>query len=64
MVGAGILIFSFHSYRLVFNILNLVGMKVGIGLLVLQQLSGINGILFYAANIFKSAGKSKTTTIF
>ncbi|KMZ59427.1 putative Transporter [Zostera marina] len=60
MVGAGILIFSFHSYRLVFNILNLVGMKVGIGLLVLQQLSGINGILFYAANIFKSAGISSS----
>ncbi|XP_020106009.1 sugar transporter ERD6-like 6 [Ananas comosus] len=29
---------------------------LGIGLLVLQQLSGINGIVFYAGNIFKSAG--------
>jgi len=29
---------------------------IGIGLLVLQQLSGINGILFYASSIFKAAG--------
>jgi SP family facilitated glucose transporter-like MFS transporter 8 len=29
---------------------------LGIGLLVLQNLSGINGILFYASNIFKAAG--------
>ncbi|KAK3137971.1 hypothetical protein QOZ80_5AG0362750 [Eleusine coracana subsp. coracana] len=29
---------------------------LGIGLLVLQQLSGINGILFYASSIFKAAG--------
>lgn len=32
-------------------------LQIGIGLLVLQQLSGINGILFYANNIFKAAGK-------
>ncbi|CAL9044194.1 unnamed protein product [Musa banksii] len=31
-------------------------LMIGIGLLVLQQLSGINGILFYASNIFKAAG--------
>ncbi|CAL9154835.1 unnamed protein product [Musa hybrid cultivar] len=31
-------------------------LTIGIGLLVLQQLSGINGILFYASNIFKAAG--------
>ncbi|THU65926.1 hypothetical protein C4D60_Mb05t08780 [Musa balbisiana] len=30
-------------------------LMIGIGLLVLQQLSGINGILFYASNIFKAA---------
>uniref|UniRef100_M8C285 Sugar transporter ERD6-like protein 6 n=1 Tax=Aegilops tauschii TaxID=37682 RepID=M8C285_AEGTA len=30
--------------------------KIGIGLLILQQLSGVNGIFFYAASIFKAAG--------
>ncbi|GKD43172.1 sugar transporter ERD6-like protein 4, partial [Tanacetum coccineum] len=34
------------------------GLQVGIGLLLLQQLSGINGVLFYSSNIFKSAGIS------
>ncbi|XP_058106153.1 sugar transporter ERD6-like 6 isoform X3 [Magnolia sinica] len=29
---------------------------VGIGLLILQQLGGINGIIFYTSNIFKAAG--------
>nr|ACG32874.1 solute carrier family 2, facilitated glucose transporter member 8 [Zea mays] len=29
---------------------------LGIGLLVLQNLSGINGVLFYASSIFKAAG--------
>jgi len=29
---------------------------LGMGLLVLQQLSGINGIIFYAGSIFKAAG--------
>jgi SP family sugar porter-like MFS transporter len=29
---------------------------LGIGLLMLQQLSGVNGILFYASSIFKAAG--------
>nr|ACY26055.1 sugar transporter protein ERD6-S [Zea mays] len=33
-----------------------VPLVIGIGLLVLQQLSGVNGILFYAASIFKAAG--------
>ncbi|KAH9602219.1 hypothetical protein KSS87_000194 [Heliosperma pusillum] len=32
--------------------------KLGIGLLVLQQLSGINAILFYSNNIFEKAGIS------
>jgi len=31
-------------------------LMLGIGLLVLQQLSGVNGILFYASSIFKAAG--------
>ncbi|KAJ9172779.1 hypothetical protein P3X46_015987 [Hevea brasiliensis] len=31
-------------------------LMVGIGLLMLQQLSGINGVLFYSSNIFESAG--------
>ncbi|EPS70659.1 hypothetical protein M569_04101, partial [Genlisea aurea] len=31
---------------------------IGIGLLMLQQLSGINGILFYSSSIFQSAGIS------
>uniref|UniRef100_M1B994 Sugar transporter n=1 Tax=Solanum tuberosum TaxID=4113 RepID=M1B994_SOLTU len=33
---------------------------IGIGLLSLQQLSGINGILMYSSNIFKSAGVSSS----
>ncbi|KAF5780370.1 putative major facilitator, sugar transporter, major facilitator superfamily [Helianthus annuus] len=35
-------------------------LMVGIGLLLLQQLSGINGVLFYSSNIFKSAGISSS----
>ncbi|KAJ4832722.1 hypothetical protein Tsubulata_022468 [Turnera subulata] len=34
-------------------------LMVGIGLLALQQLSGINGVLFYSSNIFEAAGKRK-----
>ncbi|XP_062180523.1 sugar transporter ERD6-like 4 [Phragmites australis] len=33
-----------------------VPLMIGIGLLVLQQVSGVNGILFYAGSIFKAAG--------
>ncbi|KAJ4749417.1 Sugar transporter ERD6 [Rhynchospora pubera] len=33
-----------------------VPLTLGIGLLVLQQLSGINAVLFYASSIFKTAG--------
>ncbi|XP_073018566.1 sugar transporter ERD6-like 6 [Primulina eburnea] len=33
-------------------------LMVGIGLLMLQQLSGINGVLFYSSSIFLSAGIS------
>ncbi|XP_057814297.2 sugar transporter ERD6-like 4 isoform X2 [Cryptomeria japonica] len=33
-------------------------LTIGIGLLVLQQLTGISGIMFYNASIFKSAGIS------
>lgn len=32
-------------------------LQVGIGLLVLQQLGGINGVLFYSSTIFASAGR-------
>eukprot|EP00262_Sarcandra_glabra_P022386 TRINITY_DN9902_c0_g1_i1.p1 TRINITY_DN9902_c0_g1~~TRINITY_DN9902_c0_g1_i1.p1 ORF type:complete len:493 (+),score=52.78 TRINITY_DN9902_c0_g1_i1:270-1748(+) len=35
-------------------------LMVGIGLLVLQQLSGINGLLFYSSNIFTAAGVSSS----
>jgi len=31
-------------------------MQVGIGLLVLQQLTGINGVFFYYSKIFAAAG--------
>ena len=34
-------------------------LQVGIGLLVLQQLGGINGVLFYSSTIFESAGRVK-----
>ncbi|XP_075655576.1 sugar transporter ERD6-like 6 [Castanea sativa] len=35
-------------------------LTIGIGLLVLQQLSGINGVFFYSSNIFASAGLSSS----
>ncbi|CAH1442837.1 unnamed protein product [Lactuca virosa] len=35
-------------------------LMIGIGLLVLQQLSGINGVLFYSSNIFQTAGISSS----
>ncbi|KAH9711384.1 Sugar transporter ERD6-like 6 [Citrus sinensis] len=35
-------------------------LMIGIGLLVLQQLSGINGVLFYSSNIFANAGISSS----
>ncbi|KAJ9703467.1 hypothetical protein PVL29_005004 [Vitis rotundifolia] len=35
-------------------------LMVGIGLLMLQQLSGINGVLFYSNNIFEAAGISSS----
>ncbi|CAA7013594.1 unnamed protein product [Microthlaspi erraticum] len=35
-------------------------LMVGIGLLALQQLGGINGVLFYSSTIFESAGVSSS----
>nr|TKW12854.1 hypothetical protein SEVIR_5G062600v2 [Setaria viridis] len=35
---------------------------VGVGLMVLQQLGGVNGILFYASGVFVSAGFSSGNT--
>ncbi|GER46509.1 major facilitator superfamily protein [Striga asiatica] len=35
---------------------NVIVAMIGIGLLILQQLSGINGVIFYSNNIFESAG--------
>ncbi|XP_027362111.1 sugar transporter ERD6-like 6 [Abrus precatorius] len=37
-------------------------LMVGIGLLVLQQLSGANGVLFYSSTIFANAGISSSNT--
>ncbi|XP_039170880.1 sugar transporter ERD6-like 6 [Eucalyptus grandis] len=37
-------------------------LTIGIGLLGLQQLSGINGVLFYSSIIFQGAGVSSTNT--
>ncbi|GFZ10325.1 major facilitator superfamily protein [Actinidia rufa] len=34
--------------------------KIGIGLLVLQQLSGVNGVLFYSSTIFEASGISSS----
>lgn len=36
---------------------------IGIGLLALQQASGINGILFYASSIFRAAGISSSNIV-
>lgn len=56
MVGCfQLYIFSLIPYCSFFCLLFL-SLQIGIGLLVLQQLSGVNGILFYAASIFKAAG--------
>lgn len=47
----------------VLDVLELLALKtvcmvqIGIGLLVLQQLSGINGVLFYSSSIFANAGE-------
>ncbi|KAL6956112.1 hypothetical protein U1Q18_005824 [Sarracenia purpurea var. burkii] len=35
-------------------------LMIGIGLLILQQLTGTNGVLFYSSTIFKSAGISSS----
>ncbi|XP_073140664.1 sugar transporter ERD6-like 6 [Henckelia pumila] len=35
-------------------------LMIGIGLLVLQQLTGLNGVIFYSTTIFASAGISST----
>lgn len=35
-------------------------LTIGIGLLTFQQLTGINGVLFYSSNIFNSAGISSS----
>ena len=37
--------------------------QVGVGLMVFQQLGGVNGILFYASEVFISAGKEQCQLI-
>lgn len=48
--------FILGNFRSILVLMLMHVLQVGIGLLVLQQLSGINGILFYSSNIFESAG--------
>eukprot|EP00252_Welwitschia_mirabilis_P003629 TRINITY_DN13693_c0_g1_i3.p1 TRINITY_DN13693_c0_g1~~TRINITY_DN13693_c0_g1_i3.p1 ORF type:complete len:365 (-),score=36.87 TRINITY_DN13693_c0_g1_i3:981-2075(-) len=40
-----------------------VPLVLGIGLLVLQQFSGINGVMFYGTSIFKSVGVSSSKAV-
>jgi len=51
------------STAIVSNCDYLLTWQLGIGLLVLQNLSGINGVLFYASSIFKAAGKLCTCSL-
>lgn len=47
---------SFHGWSL-FSMDDLRLVQVGVGLMIVQQFGGVNGIGFYASSIFVSAGK-------
>jgi len=56
-----------YQYQLIFEILSDPGMRrallVGCGLMVVQQCSGINTVMYYAASIYEMAGYDELTSV-